>query len=450
MTRACFLTATAVALVIGMTGASAATAQSTAQIGPAQAPPSSDFPLPYDSRRGVFSFSTGLEGSLPAVVQVTTLGVSAGPSRDGGEPAAVSSGSGVIIDAAEGIIITNNHVVADGQTFRVDLADGRLLDAELIGADPATDLAVLRVRATGLTQVEMVDSDTLRTGDLAFAVGYPLGLDQTLTMGVISGLNRSGLGDAVEDYIQTDAAVNSGNSGGPLLDSRGRLIGINTSILSGDFNGGNDGIAFAVPTRILLFVVNQLRASGEVTRGRIGATLGSLTAERAVELGLGFVRGAIVEDVVPGSPADRASLRRGDIITRVQNRPVANAGSVQATIGIAPPGTPLTIVYQRNGEEATASLNVEVPSDDGVQIGSSAIQAFGASFAQMAEGAQVQAVEGGSLAAAAGLTAGDIVTAIGRRPVRSLADLGPLLGGRGPLVLTVMREDGEAEVTLTP
>jgi S1-C subfamily serine protease len=450
MTRARSLTAAAIVLAIGALTSGAAAAQSTYQSVAAQTPPTSEFPIPYDSRRGVFSFATGLEGSLPAVVQVTTLGVSAGPSRDGAEPAAVSSGSGVIIDAAEGIIVTNHHVVADGQTYRVDLADGRLLDAELIGSDLATDLAVLRIRAGGLTQVEMVDSDTLRTGDLAFAVGYPLGLDQTLTMGVISGLNRSGLGDAVEDYIQTDAAVNSGNSGGPLLDSRGRLIGINTSILSGDFNGGNDGIAFAVPTRILLFVVGQLRASGEVTRGRIGATLGSLTAERAVELGLGFVRGAIVEDVVPGSPADRAGLRRGDIITRVQSRPVANAGSVQATIGIAPPGTPLTVVYQRDGLESTASLNVEVPSDTDVQIGSSAIQAFGASFADTETGTQVQAVEGGSAAAAAGLQAGDIVTAVGRRSVRTLSDLGPLLAGRAPLVLTVTRGDAEAEVTLAP
>ena len=450
MTRIRFLTATAMAVVTAAMTGGVAGAQTSYDTVARQTPPSSEFPIPYDSRRGVFSFANGLEGSLPAVVQVTTLGVSAGPSRAGAEPAAVSSGSGVIIDAAQGIIVTNNHVVADGQTYRVDLADGRLVDAELIGTDQATDLAVLRIRATGLTQVEMVDSDTLRTGDLAFAVGYPLGLDQTLTMGVISGLNRSGLGDAVEDYIQTDAAVNSGNSGGPLLDSRGRLIGINTSILSGDFNGGNDGIAFAVPTRILLFVVDQLRASGEVTRGQIGATLGSLTAERAVELGLGFVRGAIVEDVMPGSPADRAGLRRGDVITRVQNRPVANAGSVQATIGIAPPASPLAIVYLRDGVEGTANLSVEIPSDTPVQIGSSAIQAFGASFGEIAAGAQVQAVEGGSLAAAAGLRAGDIVTAVGRRPVRSLSDLGPLLGGRAPLVLTVTREDGEAEVTLAP
>ena len=423
--------------------------------GAAQAQTAPDFPLPYDARRGVFSFATGLERSLPAVVQVTTLGMSAGPTTGETEPTPVSSGSGVIIDAANGIIVTNHHVIEDGQKFRVDMTDGRLVDATLIGSDKATDIAVLQIRAPGLSQVETVDSDTLRTGDLAFAVGYPLGLDQTLTMGVISGLGRSGMGDAVEDYIQTDAAVNSGNSGGPLLDSRGRLIGINTSILSGDVGGGNDGIAFAVPTRILLFVVEQLRANGEVTRGRIGATLGSLNAERAVEAGLGFVRGAIVEDVQPGSPAERAGLQRGDIITRIQNRPVANAGSVQATVGIAPPGTRIALVYLRDGHEATTALNVEVLSTDPVQVGSTSLQAYGANFRDVkpsdgisASGALVAAVEGGSSAAQQDLRAGDLVTAANGMSVSGFSELGRALGMRGGATLTVQRSGEEVEIVL--
>src|SRR5690606_31886150 len=272
-------------------------------------------------------------------------------------------------DAREGIIVTNHHVIENGQKFTVDLIDGRLFDATLIGADKATDIAVLKIDAPGLSQVTTVDSDTLRSGDLAFAVGYPLGLDQTLTMGVISGLNRSGMGDAIEDYIQTDAAVNSGNSGGPLLDSRGRLIGINTAILSGGFGGGNDGIAFAVPTRIMMFVVDQLRATGEVKRGRIGAALGSLTAERAREAGLNIVRGAMVYDVEPGSAAEQAGLKPGDVITRIQDRPVANAGSVQATIGIARPGTQMPVAYLRSGREATGRLTVEPSTAPAVRLG---------------------------------------------------------------------------------
>lgn len=446
MTRTRMLAATALALTLTGLQAGAVLAQS----------PARDFPLPYDSQRGVFSFAAGLERSLPAVVQVTTLGVSGGPTTDQTEPTALASGSGVIIDAQAGIIVTNHHVVENGQKFRVDMTDGRLVEAVLIGSDKATDIAVLRIEATGLSQVEMVDSDTLRTGDLAFAVGYPLGLDQTLTMGVISGLGRSGMGDAVEDYIQTDAAVNSGSSGGPLLDSRGRLIGINTSILSGDMGGGNDGIAFAVPTRILLFVVDQLRATGEVMRGQIGAALGSLTADRAVEKGLGFVRGAVVEDVAPGSPAERAGLMRGDIITRVQNRPVANAGSVQATIGIVPPGTAIALVYLRFGQETATTVTIERPSAGTVQIGRDAVQAWGANFREIrasdghgeAVGALVSAVEGGSHAARQGLVAGDRVTAVNDRPVSTLADLGPLLGGTGGVTLTVTRAGEDQPVTV--
>ncbi|WP_298158202.1 trypsin-like peptidase domain-containing protein [Brevundimonas sp.] len=438
-----------------LTGSALALTLLGAVAGAAQAQTAPNFPLPYDARRGVFSFATGLERSLPAVVQVTTLGMSAGPTTGQTEPTPVSSGSGVIIDAANGIIVTNHHVIEDGQKFRVDMTDGRLLDATLIGSDKATDIAVLQINATGLSQVETVDSDTLRTGDLAFAVGYPLGLDQTLTMGVISGLGRSGMGDAVEDYIQTDAAVNSGNSGGPLLDSRGRLIGINTSILSGGIDGGNDGIAFAVPTRILLFVVEQLRANGEVTRGRIGATLGSLTAERAVEAGLGFVRGAIVEDVLPGSPAERAGLQRGDIITRIQNRPVANAGSVQATVGIAAPGTPITLVYLRDGRETTTSLNVEVLSTDPVQVGATSLQAYGANFRDVkpsdgisAPGALVVAVEGGSAAAQQDLRAGDLVIVANGMSVSSFSELARALSSSAGATLKVQRGDESIEIVL--
>ncbi len=423
----------------------------------AQTPPA---PFPYDAQRGVFTFAAGLEKSLPAVVQVTTLGQSRGPTTGETEPKPISGGSGVIIDAAQGIVVTNNHVVENGTKFTVDMTDGRLFDAVLVGTDKATDIAVLKIEANGqslnLSQVETVDSDTLRTGDLAFAVGYPLGLDQTLTMGVISGLGRSGLGDAVEDYIQTDAAVNSGNSGGPLLDSRGRLIGINTSILSGGGDplglgggGGNDGIAFAVPTRIMTFVVDQIRANGAVSRGQIGAILGSLTAERARDLGLGIVRGAIVEDVAPGSPAEVAGLRRGDIISRIQNRPVANAGSVLATVGIAPPGTRLDMTYMRDGRDRTTSLTVADPAAPRLVVGADAVQAFGAQFRDAAGGIVVTAVEAGSAAAAQGLRAGDIVTTVDAAPVADLAGLAqPLAGEAAAVVLGVKRGADTLDITL--
>jgi serine protease DegQ len=404
-------------------------------------------PVPFDAQRGVFTFATGLERALPAVVQVTTLGQSEGPSSGENEPRPISSGSGAIIDAREGIVVTNNHVVEGGRKFTVDMTDGRIFDAVLIGTDKATDLAVLKIEATGLSQIEVVNSDSLRTGDLAFAVGYPLGLDQTLTMGVISGMGRSGMGDRIEDYIQTDAAVNSGNSGGPLLDSRGRLIGINTSILSGG-GGGNDGIAFAVPSRILMYVVGQLRENGEVRRGTTGAILGSLNAQRSRDLGLGIVRGAVIEDVAPGSSAEAAGLRRGDIVTRIENRPVANAGTVAATIGIAAPGTRLEVVYLRAGREGRTTLAVETPSAASVIVGADVVMARGAAVRLASDGLQVFSVEGGSAAATATLQAGDLIRRVDDAPVADLSALAGALAGDGGRALSVMRGGEAVEIVL--
>ncbi len=404
-------------------------------------------PVPFDAQRGVFSFATGLERALPAVVQVTTLGQSEGPSSGENEPRPVSSGSGAIIDAREGIVVTNNHVVEGGRKFTVDMTDGRIFDATLIGTDKATDLAVLKIEATGLSQVEVVNSDSLRTGDLAFAVGYPLGLDQTLTMGVISGLGRSGMGDRIEDYIQTDAAVNSGNSGGPLLDSRGRLIGINTSILSGG-GGGNDGIAFAVPSRILMYVVAQLRETGEVKRGTTGVILGSLNAERSREFGLGIVRGAVVEDIAPGSSAERGGLRRGDVITRIQNRPVSNAGTVGATVGMAAPGTEIEVVYLRDGREGRTTITVEAPGDRPVISGADAVIARGAAVRLAGDGLQVFSVEGGSVAAAADLQAGDVIRSVDGQAIADLAALAAAMDGSGERTLSVTRGEETVEVRL--
>ena len=434
--RAHSLSILALAAAVPLLAAAPAAAQSAAQ-----------GPIPYDAQRGVFTFASGLEQALPAVVQVTTLGQSEGPSSGENEPKPVSSGSGAIIDAREGIVVTNNHVVEGGRKFTVDLADGRIFDAVLIGSDKATDLAVLKFEATGLSEIEIVNSDQLRTGDLAFAVGYPLGLDQTLTMGVISGLGRSGMGDRIEDYIQTDAAVNSGNSGGPLLDSRGRLIGINTSILSGG-GGGNDGIAFAVPSRILTWVVEQLRATGEVKRGSTGAILGSLNAERSREFGLGIVRGAVVENVAPGSSAEAAGLRSGDVVTRIQNRPVSNAGTVAATIGIAEPGTEVQVVYLRDGREGRATLTVEAPDDRSVVIGSDVVVARGLSARAVADGLQVFAVEGGSVAASAGLQAGDVIRLVDDTAVTNIEALAAALEEDGQRILSVMRGDEPVDIAL--
>lgn len=430
-------TAAVAALTLGLTAAGAAWAQMPPQ-------------MPYDAERGVFTFAAGIEPSLPAVVAITTLGAGGGPSRGDDGPKEISGGSGVIIDAAGGVIITNHHVIDNGTAFRVDLLDGRSYRAELLGADRATDIAVLRISAPDLTQVHMAPAGTLRSGDLAFAVGYPLGLDQTLTMGVISGLGRSGLGDAVEDYIQTDAAVNAGNSGGPLLDSRGRLIGINTAILSGGgMGGGNDGIAFAVPINIMRFVTDQILATGEVVRGETGATVSSLTPRRAEDMGLEIGRGAVVEDVVPGSPADRAGLRRGDIITALEDRVVSNGGTVQAMTGIAQPGATLEATYLRGGRSFETTLTVQRPNGPVIAMGGAGLSAHGARFADMDGGVVTRSVEAGSPAAQAGLTAGDVVTRAGNAAVRSAADLERALSGaRREITVTVTRGGETATATL--
>ena len=434
--------ATAASALLMVTGAGTALGQSGSA--PAMG-------LPYDAERGVFSFAGGLDASLPAVVQVTTLGQSRGPVS-GDEPKPSQGGSGVILDAARGIIVTNHHVIENGQKYTVDLLDGRLFDAVLIGSDKATDIAVLKIEGTGLSQVQVVDSDTLRTGDLAFAVGYPMGLDQTLTMGVISGLNRSGVGDAIEDYIQTDAAVNQGNSGGPLLDSRGRLIGINTAILSGGIGGGNDGIAFAVPTRIMNFVVSQLVANGAVKRGQIGVALGSLTAERARELKMNIVRGAVVYDVMPGSAAEQAGLRVGDIITEIQDRRVTGAASVLSSIGITSPGSRVPITYLRQGREAQAELTVQPQLDGGVQVGREALVAHGLTARRHeGQGLVIIAVEPGTAAERAGLVAGDVITAVQGSRVSDLNGLGRAMQARRQeLSLQITREGTRQDLTLNP
>ncbi|MNY24759.1 Periplasmic serine endoprotease DegP precursor [compost metagenome] len=214
--------------------------------------------------------------------------------------------------------------------------------------------------------------------------------------------------------------------------------------------GGNDGIAFAVPTRIMMFVVDQLRATGEVRRGQIGVALGSLTAERAREMGLNLVRGAVVYDAAPGSSAEQAGLRPGDVITRIQNRPVANAGSVQATVGIARPGAVLPVVYLRDGREATASLTVQSPDPAAVRVGRSAAMARGLTFRNSGEGAgaQVTVVEGGSVAAVAGVQAGDVVVEAGGVGVADMAVLARTLEAGGAIDLTVMRDGERTAISL--
>ena len=268
-----------------------------------------------------------------------------------------AAGSGVIVDAAQGYILTNDHVVKGATKIEVTTRDNRRFKAQLVGRDQATDIALLRIKADGLTSIALGDSDTLEVGDFVLAIGNPFGLGQTVTSGIVSALGRSGLGiEGYEDFIQTDAAINPGNSGGALITLDGRLVGINTAILSR--TGGNVGIGFAVPINMTRLVMSQLIANGEVKRGRIGVTLrnrNSASAESAE------ADGAIIEAVEPQSPAARAGLAKGDIVTMANTIRIRSSSQFRNLIGLTPVGSELDLRFRRGSEAFSAKVLVEPP-----------------------------------------------------------------------------------------
>jgi Do/DeqQ family serine protease len=314
----------------------------------------------------------------PAVVTIATQGeASSSDSRDDGGPSAedpfydrlfdplpadgtypiTAAGSGVIVDARHGYILTNAHVVDHATAITVTLQDGRDLKARLVGIDPPSDLAVIRVHAPGLTQIRLGHSASLAVGDFVVAIGNPFGLPDSASAGIVSGLRRSGLSpDDYEDYIQTDASINPGNSGGALVDLRGDLVGINTAILSG--GGGNIGIGFAIPVQIAARVMRQLIAHGEIRRGRLGVSLYPVTPEVARSLGLRRVAGGIVAQVVPGSPAARAGIRAGDVITALGRHPIRSNTDLLNAMGLMRVGDSVTldVVHDGHSEQRHAVL----------------------------------------------------------------------------------------------
>lgn len=273
-------------------------------------------------------------------------------------------GSGVIV-SSNGYILTNNHVVADADELKVSLADGRELIAKVIGADEKTDVAVIKIDAENLPIVTLADSDKLRVGDVVFAVGNPLGVGQTVTMGIVSATGRNNVGilanDQVggyEDFIQTDAAINQGNSGGALVDAKGRLVGINSAILS-SAAGGNIGIGFAVPTNLAASILNSLITTGTVQRGYLGVTGQNLDPKLAESLGIpSGTKGVAISDVVRDSPAAKAGLKRNDIITRVGNRDVDSQIALRLNVSQIMPGTEVAVTVLRDGKERTFKVKV--------------------------------------------------------------------------------------------
>jgi serine protease Do len=276
-------------------------------------------------------------------------------------------GSGVIV-TDDGYVLTNNHVIEGADEVRVALSDGRDFTATVVGADSRTDVAILKIEADDLPVAVLTDSDLIRVGDIVFALGNPLGIGQTVTMGIVSATGRRQIGilghGSYEDFIQTDAAINQGNSGGPLVDAQGRIIGINTAILSR--TGGNIGIGFAIPTNLVSNVMESLIQTGTVERGYLGVNIQDLSPELAEEFGIRDSRGALIADVVPDSPADRAGLRRGDVVVRVGERRVENANALRLLISQLRPGSSASVTFMRDGERQ--SVDVELGRLDDAMV----------------------------------------------------------------------------------
>ena len=269
----------------------------------------------------------------------------------------LATGSGVIVDAAQGYVLTNNHVVENAESIEVTTKDNRHFAAKLVGRDEGTDIAVLKITGNHLTAVPFGDSDRLQVGDFVVAIGNPFGLGQTVTSGIVSALGRSLGIEGYEDFIQTDASINPGNSGGPLVDLRGRLVGINTAILAP--GGGNIGIGFAVPINMARNAMEQIVRTGGVKRGRIGVTIQDLTPELAASLGARHSEGAVISGVEASSSADRAGLRPGDIIVAVDGTPVRGASQLRNRLGFAPVNNQIALTVERGGTDRNVQLRVD-------------------------------------------------------------------------------------------
>jgi serine protease Do/serine protease DegQ len=352
-----------------------------------------------------------------------------------------SAGSGVIFDAKAGYILTNAHVVENATEITVTLQDGRDVKAEVLGSDAPSDVAVLKVKPDGLSQIALGDSAKVEVGDFVVAIGNPFGLQHTVTYGIVSALGRSGINpDGYEDFIQTDASINPGNSGGALVNLRGELIGINTAILSR--SGGNIGIGFAIPVNMARSVMEQLIKFGSVKRGQLGVSMYTVTPDIAHSLGLNSAVGALVSQVVEGSPAEKAGIRTGDVITSVNGQPVKSNSELRNTIGLRRVGDKVDIGLVRDGKplKVTAVIaDTATAAPGGTASIHKSFEGATLSDAPDAGGALVRSVESGSAAAQAGLRAEDVIVGANRGRVGSVRELRERAKGAAVLVLEVRR-----------
>ena len=432
--------------------------------------------LTIDNTRGVLTMAPLLERVTPAVVSIDTEATSKSSSSSGlGDQEELlrrffgdrlpsqpqnrqrrGLGSGVIIDASEGLIVTNNHVVEDADRITITLEDKRELEGELIGTDPQTDIALVKIDAKNLSELNIARSENVKVGDYVIAVGNPFGLSSTVTTGIVSALGRDQGGNGTyQDYIQTDASINPGNSGGALVNSKGELIGINTAILSR--SGGNNGIGFAVPTRIMNSVIEQLKDTGEVRRGRIGVGIQNITPDIREALELTTLNGALVSSVEDGTPAAKAGLKEGDVIIGFNGDDISDSSDIRNSVGLVTPGTRADLTYLRDGKRRTTRIEVAEIEDEKDVLNDEeadelpAMEAFsGASIGNIPddvdlrggdEGVYIMSVERNSKAFRAGLRRGDVIRSVNRRDVKNLKDFeGRIEGKDGPFALSVERQ----------
>jgi Do/DeqQ family serine protease len=352
-----------------------------------------------------------------------------------------SAGSGVIVDAKNGYIITNHHVVENASEITVTLLDNRSFSAKVVGSDEGADIAVLQAKQPNLVAMALGDSSKLEVGDYVVAIGNPFGLQHTVTAGIVSALGRTGINpDGYEDFIQTDASINPGNSGGALVNLRGELVGINSAILSG--SGGNIGIGFAIPVNMAKGVMDQLIKYGQVKRGVLGVNIYDVTPDVAKEFGLADVSGALVAGVAQGSAAEHAGVKTGDIIVSINGTPMRNATELRNSIGMLRVGDQVEIGLLRDGKPLKVTALVAERSETDVANAVDIHRGLeGADLADAPDGAGVlvRAVQDGSPAAQAGLRANDLVVAIGRTPVTTLKVFREAAKGANLLLLNVKR-----------
>ena len=429
----------------------------------------------HDSAQGIPSLAPMLEKVTPAVVNIYTINQVRqnnsslfedrflkeffnSPGSKANKKNRAGLGSGVIIDSSKGLIITNNHVIAKATDIKVKLMDGREFKAEIVGTDPATDIAIIKINAKKLKSLKIANSNDLRVGDFVVAIGNPFGIGQTVTSGIISALGRSGLGiEAYEDFIQTDASINPGNSGGALVNLRGELIGINTAIIgSGRRNPGSIGIGLAIPTNLAINISEQILKFGKVKRGILGVSAQDLTPNLAKAFGLTVRSGVLITEIRKNSSASKAGLKTGDVITAVDGKKVNKANDLRNIIGLTPVGQSLKFTVLRN--KKTEFVKIEISENKELANLKINPRLEGISFKEIKKGMReygiiegliVSTINKNSIAFRNGIRKNDIILSINNIAVKSIKDVQELSRkNKDQIVLNVRRGNRSAFILL--